>query len=102
MASILVEKRLKSIGMNIFVSYYLDFKNSKQDRGKLASKLLKDNPKASSLDAQKTRISNARKIFEENLQIDALEIITNSERVGESVINRAKEILNSERKSSQF
>lgn len=89
----LLKKRLRSIGKNIFVRYFDEFKNTNVDREELAKKLLNENPKASSIDAQKTRISNARKIFELRMEREALEIIINSDKVERNVVERAKKIL---------
>lgn len=88
-----LEKRLRSIGKNIFVKYFEEFKNANFDREELAKKLLSENPKASSIDAQKTRISNSRKIFELKMEKEALENIINSDKVESSIIEKAKKIL---------
>lgn len=90
-----VQKKLKSIGKAIFVEYYNDFKNINYDTHKLANKLLKENPNAYSITAQRTRISNARSIFKNNEQISALEeiIISNIE---ETILAKAKKLLREE------
>jgi dephospho-CoA kinase len=89
----ILEKRLKSIGKSIFVKYFEQFRNPNYDKGELAKKLLSENPKASSIDAQKTRISNARKIFESKMERKALENIINSDKVESNIIEKAKKIL---------
>ena len=78
-----LNRALKSVGKESFVSNYPDYKNcndSKQRRA-LAEKLLDENEKATGYDAQCSRISNAKRIFRDNLQKDAMDIIRKSDRV---------------------
>lgn len=89
----LLEKRLRSIGKYIFVKYFEEFRNENFGREELARKLLNENPKASSIDAQKTRISNARRIFELGMERDALINIINSDKLESSIVEKAKEIV---------
>ncbi|MGN7409439.1 hypothetical protein [Sporosarcina sp. SAFN-010] len=89
----LLEKKLRSIGKEIFVEYFEEFSDLSVDNGELAKKLLSENPKAISLNAQKTRISNARKIFEKNMEIRALENIVESNRVKENIREKAKRLV---------
>lgn len=93
MDSDLLEKRLRSIGKKIFVQYFREFGNLNYDRKELAKKLVNENPKASSIDAQITRISNARKIFELGMEREALENIINSDKVERNIVEKAKELL---------
>lgn len=88
-----LEKRLRSIGKSIFVNYFEEFKNANYNSEELAKRLLSENPKASSIDAQKTRISNARKIFESKMERKALENIINSDKVESNIIEKAKKLL---------
>ncbi|TQR14734.1 hypothetical protein [Psychrobacillus soli] len=90
----LLEKKLRSIGKEIFVEYFEEFRDLNVDREELSKKLLKDNPKAISLDAQKTRISNARKIFELKMEKEALENIVKSDRLKDNIREKAKRIAN--------
>ncbi|WP_075619821.1 hypothetical protein [Paenisporosarcina indica] len=90
----LLEKKLRSIGKEIFVEYFEEFRDLNVDREELAKKLLKDNPKAISLDAQKTRISNARKIFELKMEIEALDNIVKSDRLKDIIRGKAKRTAN--------
>lgn len=88
----LLEKKLRSIGKEIFVEYFEEFRNLTVDREELAIKLLEENPKANSLAAQKTRISNARKIFELKMEREALVNIIESDRLNENIREKAKRI----------
>jgi len=90
----LLEKKLRSIGKEIFVKYFEEFRDLNVDREELSKKLLKDNPKAISLNAQKTRISNARKIFELKMEKEALENIVKSDRLKDNIRENAKRIAN--------
>lgn len=88
-----MERKLRSIGKEIFVEYFEDFQDLTIDREELALKLLKENPKATSLGAQQTRISNARKIFELNMERQALITIIESNRLNENIRDKAKKIV---------
>lgn len=88
----ILDRKLRSIGKEIFVEYFEDFKDLTIDREKLALKLLKENPKATSLGAQQTRISNARKIFELKMEKEALFTIIESNRLNDNIRAKAKKI----------
>lgn len=90
----LLEKRLKSIGKEIFVEYFEEFRDTTIRTQDLANKLLKENQRATSFDAQKTRISNARKIFELKMEKVALDNIFKSERVNINIREKANRIAN--------
>ncbi|SHF19205.1 hypothetical protein [Caloramator proteoclasticus] len=95
-----VERMLNSIGKSIFIKYYYDFKDcymGKITNESFANKLLNENKNAKSIDGQIIRINNAKKIFSENLQILALEIIKNSKRLDEQIITEANKIILEER-----
>jgi hypothetical protein len=87
---------LKSIGKEIFVKYYQEFKDLNIDKEVLAKRLLNENPKAYKISGQYIRISNARIIFKETLQVEALEIIISSSKLDEDILKRAKELLKNE------
>ena len=70
-----LERHLQSVGMEAFVNYYDYFKKG-YDANELG-KIIVENWQASGLP---TRVSNARKIFKNNLQIEALEIILKSKK----------------------
>lgn len=83
-----VKTLLNKIGRNIFVEYYYEFKKDQNMEEKLPSYL--------SLSSKQSRITSARKIFVNNLHIEALELIANSNRLEEETLDRAKMILISE------
>lgn len=87
-----LERALNSIGKKCFVDYYYDFKNNSNDN-LLSNKLLSENKNATSLQAQKTRIYYANLIFENNLEKEALSIISSSSRLDKETIKKAKELL---------
>lgn len=62
----------------------------------LAKKLLEENPNARKLSGQFIRINFIRKIFTNDLQKEALEIILNSNRLNEKTIKKAEEIIKRE------
>lgn len=48
---------VNSIGKKIFVNYYYEFKDKSIDKKQLAEKLLSENPNATKIGGQYTRIS---------------------------------------------
>lgn len=83
---------LKSIGKGIFVEYFYEFKDC-QDKNALAQRLLSENTKAHSKQAQATRVSNALRIFHENKEREALELIAQSTKVKQEIREKAEEIM---------
>ncbi len=83
---------LNSIGKSIFVNYYYGFK-SHTSGNDLAQTLLEENPRAKSLQAQQTRVSKAKQIFNAQLEKEALKIIIASKRLDAHTIKKAYEIL---------
>lgn len=82
---------LNKIGKKIFVDYYKVFK-------------MDDNPEVAlavegfTLTSRRSRSSSARTIFRNNQQIDALNNIINSDRIDTKTIERAKKLLEMEKK----
>jgi hypothetical protein len=66
-----VSRLLSSVGMKSFVMNYYDYKNNNLDKKEFAQKLLDENLKAKSLQAQITRIIKAKSLFEHNKNIEA-------------------------------
>lgn len=89
-----LRKLLKDVGMAVFIKYYYDFK-SKENKECVSIIEEPYTPKSKS-----GRTSKAKQIFRNDLQIDALRTITNSNRIDESIIKKAKEILREETNSS--
>lgn len=91
-----LNRLLGSIGKKIFIDYYYELKKPNLDKKVLSEKLLRENPKADSIVGQVTRVNCAIRIFENDLQIEALENIINS-RVDGFTIKKAKDILKLEK-----
>ena len=85
-------RALNSIGKKCFIDYYDQFQSC-TDTQDLANTLLHDNPHASSLSAQLTRINYAKWIFENNLENEALDLILHSARLDPQTIETAKRLL---------
>ncbi|MCL2603547.1 MAG: hypothetical protein FWD90_03630 [Defluviitaleaceae bacterium] len=86
------ERLLNSVGKEIFINYFYDFKNC-SDKNSLAQILLNENPKATKLGGQITRISCATRIInDKNALEQALEMIINSKRLSVLVITKARDI----------
>ncbi len=80
---------LNSIGKEIFIIYYFIFKNSiTTDIVKI---LIKDG--VSNEAGARIRVGNAKKIFNNNLHIEALQLIINSNRISYATKEKAKRIL---------
>lgn len=89
---------LNSIGKENFITFYEDYRkyylsnNKERDRELLAKKLLNSNTKAQKISGQYTRINCARRIFEEKMEREALNIVINA-RVSETIKNKAIELM---------
>lgn len=83
-----VNRLLNSIGKKCFIDYYYDFKsNNAYERLPIEY-----------TDAgKKIRVASAKTIFKNGLQIEALEICSNSNRLDYGTVNRAKELLELEK-----
>lgn len=90
-----LKRLLNSIGKEIFVRYYNDFKYVK-DKDKFAEKLLSENESATSIGGQLTRINCAKRIFENKKEIEALKIICDSKRMREDIKQIARKIIKKE------
>ena len=84
-----IEVLLKKIGMKTFVEYYNELKNVSSQEVKQCMEL-RDNFTNHSRD---TKVSTGKKIFRENLNIQALEIISKSNRVDEKTKKDALKLL---------
>lgn len=80
---------LNSIGKSTFVRYYRQF----SDRSLSHEDLIELLPKDYTLKARRTRVSKARRILDEGLQRQALDLIAKSERVDEQTAHSARELL---------
>jgi hypothetical protein len=103
-----MKRLLASIGKKSFVEFYEDYqllykkgKNlTKEDKNKLARKLLESNPDATELGGQLIRISAALRLFKNEWQREALEEVINSTHkiITNNVKLRAIELLRKEGK----
>lgn len=87
-----LETTLKAVGKEAFVKFYYDFKSRKLGQSQLAEKIYKENPRSKSTN-QNLRIGRAFYIFDNKLEIEALQIIIGSSKVSDAVKLRAKELL---------
>ena len=92
-----VNGKINSIGKEIFVKYYYDFKNC-TNKKVLAQKILDENLKATSLYAQYTRISNAKTIINgvNSYLSEAFDIILLSKKISDRYKLLAKQICKNE------
>ncbi len=93
-----VKSALEAVGKTVFVDFYYDFKNTNITIEELTNKLYTENPNSRSLQ-QRFRIPRARHIFQFGQEIEALNIIIESKKLPDRVINKAKHILAEERLS---
>jgi len=84
---IIVEGLLQKVGKSVFIEYYEMFEKDERPEQHLPAKF--------SLNSRRSRSSAARKIFEGNYQILALEIILESNRLENSVLSKTRELLSS-------
>ncbi len=86
-----VERLITAIGMRIFIKYYDYFKRGVDIINKLEEE-------GFTLKSCRSRQSKAQRIFRENLQVEALEMVVNatSSKVSEETKNKAIELLRKE------
>ena len=87
-------RTLNSIGKRALVKYYFDFKNKGVDS---CLACFEENY---TYHGKYTRVINAKRIFRESMHIQALEIVSASNRVDGETKRKAKELLALERKSN--
>lgn len=86
-----VSRALNSVGKQCFVKYYDRFQTC-TDKQALAEALLRDNPRASSLSTQLTRINAAQWIFENGLEREALDLVLQSVRIDAQTAEKARRL----------
>lgn len=94
MKKIGVHKKLNDIGMSVFIEFFNEFKayaNSEINKDELYS-ILK-NKKNYTHRSCLNRINVAERIFKENEESEALDIIINSVAVSDKIKNNAKKLL---------
>ncbi len=87
------DRWIRSIGKQVFIEYYSEFKNMSSQE---LADLLVSNGVSKDIAAANWRIGRASKIFEYNVQCEALQIIINSTRIPFSTIDQARRILEME------
>ncbi|HPM48184.1 MAG TPA: hypothetical protein PL056_14050 [bacterium] len=85
-----VERLMTAIGMRIFIKYYDYFKRGIDIINKLEEE-------GFTLKSCRSRQSKAQRIFRENLQVEALKMVLNANKVSEETKNKAIELLRSEK-----
>jgi hypothetical protein len=88
-----LNRLLTSIGMSTFVKYYDQFRNQNISDQDMLNRL----PQDYTLKARRTRVSKARRIFRERLELEALNAILRANKVDEETRRLATEILNRQR-----
>lgn len=86
---------LNSVGKSAFVKYYYNFKD------KSRKECISAFEEAYTDKAKSTRTGHAQRIFRENRQIEALEIIVKSNRIDSVTAHKAKEIMLTEKRSRE-
>lgn len=90
-----INEMLNKIGKTVFVNFYYEFKDFSISDEKLSQILLEKNPK-SKTSKQSFRIPRARRLFKDGKQIEALNIIYNSERLDIDIRMKALDIIKKE------
>lgn len=90
-----LQRCLQSVGMKIFVEYYYAFKNEMISNQEMVEQL----PHEYTIKSRRSRTSHARWIFQNGLNIDALNKVESSDRVASNVLEGARLILRSEQAS---
>lgn len=89
MTALHLVRLLNSVGKSVFVRYYREFGDHSLSHEDLVALL----PREYTLKARHTRATKARRIIDEGLQRDALELIAKSERLDPESRRGAKELL---------
>lgn len=90
-----LNEMLNKIGKTVFVNFYYEFKDFSISNEHLSQILLEKNPNSKTA-KQSFRIPRARRIFKDERQIEALDIIFNSERLDIDIRMKALDILKKE------
>lgn len=82
---------LKSVGMEVFVTYYALLSDPRQPQNDVVATMKRE--RGYTLGACQTRVSKARRIFEENLAAAALQRIVEAQGVSPKTRQQAKILL---------
>lgn len=91
-----VHSMLKAAGKTMFVTFYNDLKDFSLSDKYLCEKVYRESPTAKSPN-QRYKVPRAREIFRTNQQIEALEIVIQSEKLSEKIRLEAERLLDIER-----
>jgi len=83
----------KGTGVEVFVKYFDLFSNAALETSAVIQQL----PKEYTEKSKKSRTYKAKKVFSENLEVEALQRILSSKRVPVEIIQRAKELIEERR-----
>ena len=83
----LMDRYLRSVGKQCFVTYFYQFRNLSQSTTDIAGLIFREN--AYTIDSCRTRASKARRIIEAGLAKDALINIANSKKVAQQLRDAA-------------
>ena len=87
----ILKRTIQSVGMKCFIQYFDTFSSPRYSREDIIRTL--ENENNFTLKSCKSRASHAIRIFRENAELQALEIIINSPRVDSAIKNEAEKIL---------
>lgn len=85
----MLPKLLNAVGKRCFVEYYHELLQNYESKTSIVDFL----PYEFTLASKRVRVSNAKKIFKKGWEIDALQIIIDSNRVDSDIAEKAKMIL---------
>ncbi|MEG0834822.1 MAG: HNH endonuclease [Christensenellaceae bacterium] len=85
-----IRQMLNYVGKEVFVEFYYDFKDTDVPYGEIASKIAKENPRSFSQNQNFRR--RGRTIFERGQQLEALDIIIDSDKLPIAIVEKAKQI----------
>jgi len=90
---ITIDKILSNVGYSLFITHFNDFKDIDIKSSLVMSKILKKTKYAES--SLRTKISNARRIFKNGLESEALNLVIHSKKVESKHKTKAKKLLKS-------
>lgn len=94
-------RKLNSVGKAVFVEYFYDFQsygNGDISKEECIERLVFN--EVSNDNGAAIRCSNAKKVFQEGMQCDALNIIIDSKRLSVNVLRQAKQLISEAEKNN--
>ncbi len=86
-----LERSLRSVGMGCFVKYFREFSDHRLAREDIIELLMKNEGYKES--GCKTRVSQSRRIIGIGRAVDALKMVSESERVPPHVVDEARRLM---------